>query len=264
MLSQLLTPILVGAAIYIFLPKSENVLLVLFQLKSTSLSGKEINSIGNIKYSFKIDRNMDGHMGVDTTGRDIYNFAVITEHFPTEDLSLKFTQELEKNDVIQSFQAFPFSTSPLETAIINMQISFKRLFYDIAPSLANIFPSLDIKLTPLDKKKKEEEAKGIDELCREESKSDEPFVMINVGKVKDLEVVKKYGIPVFFNFFPVINTRIFIKGKARSDYWEDITLIKYPNIASLCRMANSKEFIAVLPYKVAGLQDSLTYLSYPV
>ena len=37
--------------------------------------------------------------------------------------------------------------------------------------------------------------------------------------------------------------------------------MKYSSYAGLCRMANSEEYLALLPHKLLGLADTHTYLT---
>lgn len=40
--------------------------------------------------------------------------------------------------------------------------------------------------------------------------------------------------------------------------------MKYANLESLCKMAQSEEYMAVKKHKVAGLEDTHTYLTHQI
>ena len=81
--------------------------------------------------------------------------------------------------------------------------------------------------------------------------------------------------------FPKVGSEIFDMGKALSGGWSNVSrksvstrsslpstlttlqvaVMKYSSYAGLCRMANSEEYLAVLPHKLLGLADTHTYLT---
>jgi len=267
MLRQILPVLALGVALFFIIPREENCLLVLLQLNRPQLNQAEINALGNIKHAFIIERNIDGHMDhVDVSGKDKYNFALVTHHFSSEAESLKFGDTLKRIRSIDNFQVFPF-TSSTRVPVMNMIIFLKKQLFHLAPSLARTFPSLDLTLTPKEKKEEEEEEESLmDELCSEEQllKHKGSHPIINIIKVKDKDVLEKYNNPTLFQFFPAINTQILIVGKPRSEYWDAVAIMEYTDRAAFCRMVLSEEWTSVLKYKIAGLGDTHTYLASPL
>jgi len=270
MLHQILPVLALGVALFFIIPREENCLLVLLQLNRPQLSQAEINGLGNIKHAFIIERNIDGHMDhVDISGKEKYNFALVTNHFSSEAESLKFGDTLKRIRSIDDFQVFPF-TSSTRVPVMNMIIFLKRQLFYLAPSLTKTFPSLDLTLTPIAKEMKgeeEEEEMGelglLEELCSEQEllKHKGSHPIINIIKVKDKEVLDKYNNPTIFQFFPATNTRILLVGKPRSEYWDAVAIMEYTDRAGFCQMVLSEEWTSVLKYKIAGLADTHTYLA---
>jgi len=62
MLENLIGPLLCSIIIYCYLPTPETNLLVILQSKSDILQSEDLAKLGNIKYGFKIIKNVDGHM----------------------------------------------------------------------------------------------------------------------------------------------------------------------------------------------------------
>merc|ERR1712192_22941 len=272
MLQQILPVLALGVSFFFIIPREENCLLVLLQLNRPQLSQAEINALGNMKHAFIIERNIDGHMDhVDISGKEKYNFALVTNHFSSEAESLKFGDTLKRIKSIDNFQVFSF-TSSTRVPVMNMIIFLKKQLFDWAPSLARTFPSLDLTLTPIVKENKGEEEEDMgelslmEELCSEQEvlKHKGSHPIINIVKVKDKEVLDKYNNPTIFQFFPATNTRILLVGKPRSEYWDAVAIMEYTDRAGFCRMVLSEEWTSVLKYKIAGLADTHTYLASPL
>jgi len=270
MLRQILPVLALGVILFFIIPREENCLLVLLQLNRPQLNQAEINALGNIKAAFIIERNIDGHMDhVDISGKEKYNFALVTHHFSSEAESLKFGDTLKRIRSIDNFQVFPF-TSSTRVPVMNMIIFLKRHLFHFAPSLATTFPSLNLTLTPKEQKEEDAEEMGelglMEELCSGEQvlKHKGSHPIINIIKVKDREVLEKYNNPTLFQFFPATNTKILLVGKPRSEYWDAIAIMEYADRAGFCRMVLSEEWTGVLKYKIAGLADTHTYLASPL
>ena len=52
-----------------------------------------------------------------------------------------------------------------------------------------------------------------------------------------------------------------VTGDSKSDYWDNVMLVRYKTRAALCKMVNSEEYAAVVDHKVRGAADGHTYLT---
>ena len=52
-----------------------------------------------------------------------------------------------------------------------------------------------------------------------------------------------------------------VTGDSKSDYWDNIMLVRYKTRAAFCKMVNSEEYAAVVDHKVRGAADGHTYLT---
>ena len=101
----------------------------------------------------------------------------------------------------------------------------------------------------------------IEELCGDEKALSETQIMVNIVKVKDEEELTKYALAVVWNMFPTLESRIYVTGDSKSDYWDHVTLVKYKTRAALCKMVTSEEYAAVVGHKIKGVSDGHTYLT---
>ena len=101
----------------------------------------------------------------------------------------------------------------------------------------------------------------IEELCGDEKALGETQIMVNVVKVKDQEELTKYALAVVWNMFPTLESRIYVTGDSKSDYWDHVTLVKYKTREALCKMVTSEEYAAVVEHKINGVADGHTYLT---
>ena len=101
----------------------------------------------------------------------------------------------------------------------------------------------------------------IEELCGDEKVLNETQVMVNIIKVKNQEELMKYSLAVVWNMFPTMESRIYVTGDPKSDYWDHVMLVKYKTRAALCEMVTSEEYAAVVGHKVNGVADAHTYLT---
>jgi len=256
--------VLVGIAGYLVFPWAENNLLVLLELKSGDLTKHQLQSLGPVKAAFQIQRNIDEHMEhvVDLKSRGKFNLAIVTEHFASEENSLKFGDHLQRLKFIKTFKVFPFTSNPFRRHTVNFLIRLKSFVNINLPALVDFFPSLKVTLTELeeDAETDHEDLRG--ELCNDVTIGKPgPEVMINIMRVKEEETFKRYSLACLFSFFPVINTQIWEFGTPKSDYWHSVALVQYASRAGFCRMAQSKEYHEVFREKVNGLEDTHTYLT---
>jgi len=250
-------PVLLSAAAFIYLPKSGNHLLVVLQLSTPVLLPQQLELLGDVKHQLKILRNIDSHMShVETSNKEKYNFAIITEHCCDVEAA-EFEANLKELDFIENYEVFPVSSAPTQRMIGNLGISLKGF-------LSTFFPSFAVELhkaTPIAGDPMQELGK---EICSVEAREPSgPMVMINVMKTKDKEAAKRYG-DACFSFFPTVGTRVFFLGEARSDYWDTVALIEYESINSFCTMAQSAEWRGVHHFKVDGFADTHTYMTKPI
>jgi len=250
---------LVAALLYGWRNYSQKYLLVLMQVDG----GNEdrLKEINNVQAVFKVHKNMDSHMFIGTDGeldqekmadRLKWNYVLVTTSFSNEQSSLKFGDNLRRYNFIQNFSIYPFTTN-------HLLIKYMNAMFIVKGFLGQLFPLMQQSFTKVDSI---DEDDPLETICTdEELASEEPDVMVNIIKFKNQEVFSKYNGKVVMQMFPALDTSIFAGGFPKSDYWEQIGLIVYKNRASLCKMALSKEFREVLPYKQQGLEDTHTYLT---
>jgi len=246
MIQNLIVPLLLSFLIYYYLPAPETNLLVVFHSSDENLSDKMLEKIGKLKHGFKIIQNVDGHMEhVDVKSKQNYNYAVVTENSQESDIT-QVKEALKKVPYIIESEVFLFKSNPMRVILLNLIIKLKGFFL-----------SKDLKSKP------DQTFEDL-ELCEQNiSKDKTPKVMINVIKEAgngraDLDA---YTQKVIFELFPVVGTSVFYAGVALSDGWSQVALMKYANLESLCLMARSEEYMSVKHNKVAGLEDTHTYLT---
>jgi len=244
MLENLIGPLLCSILIYCYLPATETNVLVVFQSKRDVLQHEDLAKIGNVKYGFKIIKNVDGHMQhVEISNKMKFNYAIVTENMSEKDIQ-NFKEDLPNVDFVESSEIFTFKTNPVRLILMNLFIKIKGIIFD-----NNLVPSHK----PLD---------DIGELCHDENYKDKkPKIMINVVKEnkENKSDIDTYSSTTIFKLFPKIGASIFELGKAEGDYWDMVALMQYPNYKGLCNMAKSEEFMSVHKYKVTGLLDTHTY-----
>jgi len=80
MFRWILPPIILALAVYPFLPKQENCVLLILEVASDAENVvKQLTSLGNIRHAFRIHSNVFDK-GIDTETKDRFNFALITNH----------------------------------------------------------------------------------------------------------------------------------------------------------------------------------------
>ena len=85
--------------------------------------------------------------------------------------------------------------------------------------------------------------------------------MVNILKVRDPQEMMKYGLAVVWGMFPTMESKIYLTGESKSDYWDRVTLVRYKTRGALCKMVTSEEYAAVVGHKVRGVADGHTYLT---
>jgi len=246
LVQNFIVPLLLSTLIYFYLPTPETNLLVIFKSSDGDLQQHSFKKIGNIKNAFKIIRNVDSHMEhVDVSEKKHYNYAVITENMSEKEIE-NFKENLKEIKFIIKSEVFVYKTNPVRVILLNLIIKLKGILFsnDVTPAE-----------TMLD---------GIDVLCTDENfKDSSEKYMINVTKEKpdgkaDLDIYVQGAV---LGLFPKVGSEIFDMGKALSGGWSNVAVMKYSSYAGLCRMANSEEYLAVLPHKLLGLADTHTYLT---
>jgi len=204
-----LAPVLLALAAYICFPKGGNHHLVLLQLTTPDLLPEQLDQLGgDVRHKLKILRNIDSHMSdADTSDKEKYNFAVITEHC-CEVEAAEFVANLENLDFVHKYEVFPVSSDPGRQMIANLAIKVKGLLSSIVPSLAvELHKAAPIPGDPMQQLGSK--------ICSDEArKALGPMVMINLMKIKDKEAAKRYG-DACFSFFPTIGTSVYFLGNAR-------------------------------------------------
>jgi len=248
MIQNLIVPLLLSSLIYYYLPAPETNLLVVFHSSDENLSVEKLEKIGKLKYGFEIIQNVDGHMEhVDVASKQNYNYAVVTEKFESE--LKKIEEALKKVPFITQYEVFLFKSNPMRVILLNLIIKVKGLF-----------------LSRRELVHSDEKFEGLD-LCGENiSKDQTPKVMINVIKEKQTgkEDMDAYVQKVVFELFPRIGSSVLDSGVPLTGGWSQVALMKYANLESLCKMAQSEEYMAVKKHKVAGLEDTHTYLTQQI
>ena len=118
--------LLAGIIVYLVFPRAEQNLLVLLEIKSADLTKQHLQYLGPVKTAFHIQMNIDQHMEhVDVQSRTNFNFAIITEHFSSEENSFRFGDHLQKLKFVEKFKVFPFTSSPVRRHAVNLLVKSK-------------------------------------------------------------------------------------------------------------------------------------------
>jgi len=129
MLRWILPPIALALAVYPFLPKQGNCVLIILEVASSAENVmKQLTSHGNIRHAFKLHSNVFDK-GIDTETKDRYNFALVTNHVESlEEEVARIEATIKSVSDIKSSQVLPFPTSAKST-ILNVAIFFKSKFF---------------------------------------------------------------------------------------------------------------------------------------
>lgn len=263
MLYSLVLPLLVGVTLLTLVPTQSPSVLVLLELTDTN---SELTALGNLRYQFKIDHNIDGHMEhVDTKSKERYNFAVIKDGFNDDAEIEAFKDKLNKTPFVKSFEAFPFIPNPVRSAVANFVINSKEKLLKFFPFLSAHFPSsLVAGLTPNQGSSRKDLGPLKDRICSEKERAVKgSMVVINIMKIKKQAAADKYT-NTCFNLFPSIGTQVFLVGKPRNEYWDMLALMEYSSRDNFCMMALSQEWGDASRNKVEGFQDTHTYMTTQV
>eukprot|EP00092_Neocalanus_flemingeri_P025910 GFUD01028078.1.p1 GENE.GFUD01028078.1~~GFUD01028078.1.p1 ORF type:complete len:252 (+),score=87.76 GFUD01028078.1:54-809(+) len=247
MLKNMVAPLLIAGAIYLYLPRSERNLLVILQADSETLKLEQIQEIGQIKNAFHIIQNVDGHMEhVDVTTKLDYNYVLVSTDMAKEEEE-QFRAKIEQLEYVKKMEIFPYKTNPLRIMLINLILKIKGIVFN-----QNLEKSENVVFD------------GAEHLCTgENAKLAGAKVMVNIIKMDQnkKDALEAYNKKVVFELFPKIGSFIFDSGTVDSDYWSMAALMQYQSVADLCRMVNSKEYMEVVKFKVEGLLDTHTYLT---
>jgi len=252
MFRWILPPIILALAVYPFLPKQENCVLLILEVASDAENVvKQLTSHGNIRHAFRIHSNVFDK-GIDTETKDRFNFALVTNHLESEEEVAKIEETVKSFSNIKSSQVLPFPTSAKAT-ILNVAIFFKKLIY-------KLFPSTMASLTKKDPEDKREPR--LQQVCDDKSlEKAGPLIVVNLMKIKDPEALAKYSTPAAFHFFPQLDVKLLLAGGPSVGYWDYIMVAEYVSQESFCRMAVSKEYTDIVPHKARALEDAQAYLS---
>jgi len=251
MLRWILPPLALALAVYHYLPKQGNCVLVILEVASENVI-KQLTSHGNIKHAFKLHSNVFDK-GIDTETKDLYNFALVTDHVESlEEEVARIEETIKSVSDIKSSQVLPFPTSA-KSAILNVAIFLKKQMY-------KLFPSMRATMTKKELDDKREPR--LDQVCNDKSLENAgPLVVVNLMKIKDPETLAKYTTPAAFHFFPQLEVKLLLAGGPSVNYWDYIMLAEYGNQETFCRMAVSKEYADIVPHKAQALEDAQAYLS---
>eukprot|EP00091_Calanus_sinicus_P001767 TRINITY_DN11792_c0_g1_i1.p1 TRINITY_DN11792_c0_g1~~TRINITY_DN11792_c0_g1_i1.p1 ORF type:complete len:125 (-),score=39.85 TRINITY_DN11792_c0_g1_i1:405-779(-) len=120
MLNTLVVPLMVAAAVYLYLPRPERNLLVVLQAKSKDLKLEQIQAIGQIKNAFQIVQNADGHMEhVDVASRLDYNYVFVSTDLTKKEEEEQFRAKLEQLEFVNKMEIFPYKTNPVRRILLN-------------------------------------------------------------------------------------------------------------------------------------------------
>jgi len=252
MLRWILPPIILALAVYPFLPKQETCVLLILEVSPDGENViQQLMSRGNIKHAFRIHSNVFDK-GIDTETKDLFNFALITNHVESVEEIAKIEESVKSISNIKNSQVLPFPTSAKAT-ILNVAIFFKKQMY-------KLFPSLMASMTKKNTEDKREPR--LQQVCDDKSlEKAGPLIVVNLMKIKDPEALAKYTTPAAFHFFPQLDVKLLLAGGPSVDYWDYIMVAEYQSQESFCRMAVSKEYTDIVPHKARALEDAQAYLS---